>query len=317
MDAEHAAPVTLAIPCRTDEPGLGATLDGAWASWRREKPGADLDVVVCINGPGAEASPALAQLAAFAERTGLPLAIEDGVAPSAASPAGRSAAAVALCTQTAGKPRAWSVLRQRVPSPIVVFLDADVSIAPGSFGRLLEALERHPRAALASAKTTCAPRPTLFERIMAAPYGVDFPNLSAQLYAARRDALPPAMPEDLIEPERWLELVLGRERVVQVPDAQVTVRLPATVADFFRQRIRIEMGKVQLARDYPGLTARGARQPRARAAVRTLAAAHLLQLGAYLTLRTAAHAAAWWQYRRGRVAGIWRQARTTKEWDGA
>src|SRR6185436_17647003 len=105
------------------------------------------------------------------------------------------------------------------------------------------------------------PRAGLFEGIMAAPYAVDFPNLSAQLYAARLAALPAAMPEDLIEPERWLELVLGRERVARVPAAQVTVRLPGTLADFFRQRIRIEMGKVQLAREYPGLTARGAAQP--------------------------------------------------------
>jgi hypothetical protein len=26
------APITLAIPCRTDEPALGRTVDAAWAS---------------------------------------------------------------------------------------------------------------------------------------------------------------------------------------------------------------------------------------------------------------------------------------------
>src|SRR5439155_7185333 len=114
----------------------------------------------------------------------------------------------------------------------------------------------HPAAVLASAKTTCVARPGLFERIMAAPYGVDFPNLSAQLYAARVEALPAAMPEDLIEPERWLELVLGRERLVRVPGVLVAVRLPGTLADFWKQRVRIEMGKVQLAHAYPGLAAR-------------------------------------------------------------
>src|SRR5439155_1729508 len=179
---------------------------------------------------------------------------------------------------------------------------ADVSFAPDVFALLLGALAASPRAALASAKTTCAPRAGLFEGIMAAPYGVDFPNLSPQLYAARVAALPPAMPEDLIEPERWLELVLGCYRIVRVPAARVAVRLPGTLPDFFRQRIRIEMGKVQLARQYPELAARGAPQPRARAALASLGPGGLVRLAAYLVLRSAAHAVAWWRYRRGATA---------------
>jgi hypothetical protein len=123
------------------------------------------------------------------------------------------------------------------------------------------------------------------------------------------------MPEGLIEPERWLELVLGRERVVRVPAARVAVRLPGSLADFFRQRIRIEMGKVQIAREYPGLGARGAPQPRARAALASLGPAGLARLGAYLALRSVAHAIAWWRYRRGDTAAIWRQAASTKRWD--
>jgi hypothetical protein len=150
---------------------------------------------------------------------------------------------------------------------------------------------------------------------MAAPYGVDFPNLSPQLYAARLAALPAVMPEDLIEPERWLELTVGRERVVRVPAARVAIRPPGTLADFFRQRIRIEMGKVQLGREYPGLGARGAPQPGARAALASLGAAGGARLAAYLALRGVAHAVAWWRYRRGETAGVWRQAATTKRWD--
>jgi hypothetical protein len=94
----------------------------------------------------------------------------------------------------------------------------------------------------------------------------------------------------------------------------VAVRLPGTLGDFFRQRIRIEMGKVQIGREYPGLAARAAPQPRARAALRSLDAAGVARLAAYLTLRSAAHAVAWWRYRRGGTAGIWRQAATTKSW---
>jgi hypothetical protein len=117
-----------------------------------------------------------------------------------------------------------------------VFLDADVALGANAIGLLLAALEREPTAVLASPKTRCAPRPTLFERIMAVPYGVDFPNLSGQLYAAADGRSPAHMPEDLIEPERWLELEIGRERMVREPAATVTVRLPATLRDFYRQR---------------------------------------------------------------------------------
>src|SRR6185436_8798926 len=119
-----------------------------------------------------------------------------------------------------------------------------------------------PAAVLASPKTTCARRATVFEGIMAAPYGVDFPNLSGQLYAARAAGLPARMPEDLIEPERWLELAIGAARMVRDPKALVVVRLPGSLRDFYRQRIRIEMGKVQLERDYPDLATRGNAPPR-------------------------------------------------------
>ena len=182
-------------------------------------------------------------------------------------------------------PIAWNLLRQRARGATAVFIDADVTITPDAVGVLVERLDAHPTAALVSAKTTCAPRPTAFERVMAAPYGVDFPNLSAQLYGARLARLPPAMPVDLIEPERWLELIVGRDALVREPSARVQVRLPGDLADFFRQRIRIEMGKVQIARDYAGLLARSAPQPRSRAALRTLRPAELLCLGAYLGLR--------------------------------
>src|SRR3989442_14887228 len=111
--------------------------------------------------------------------------------------------------------------------------------------------------------------------------------------------------------------MLGSDRIVRVPEARVAVRLPGTLADFFRQRIRIEMGKVQLAREYPGLATRGAPQPRTRAALASLDAGGLARLGVYLALRSVAHAAAWWRYRRAGIVGVWQQAATTKRWDGA
>lgn len=308
-------PVTLAIPCRVDEPALGRTLAAGAEAWRRAPGSATgpLEVLVCLNG--GDASGPLREMRAFAERAGAPLAeidVDRGESMPALPAAPLTVAA--LGTRRAGKPIAWNILRRAARGPTAIFMDADVSFAPDAFGLLLEALAAHPAAALASGKTTCAPRPGLFEAIMAAPYGVDFPNLSPQLYAARLGALPPAIPDDLLEPEHWLELVLGRDRIVRVPAAQVAVRLPGTLADFFRQRIRIEMGKVQIARQYPALGGRAAPQPRARAALRSLDAAGLARLVAYLGLRSTAHAIAWWRYRRGETAGIWRQAATTKSW---
>src|SRR5207249_4219579 len=117
----------------------------------------------------------------------------DGIGPAPLPPADAPLTVAALLVGRAGKPLAWNVLRQHARAPVAIFFDADVWFAPDAFRLLLGALAAAPSAGLASGKTICAPRPRPFERIMAAPYGVDFPNLSAQLYAARLGALPPAM----------------------------------------------------------------------------------------------------------------------------
>jgi hypothetical protein len=310
--------VTLAVPCRTDEPSLGGTLDTALASWRHAPRAArcGLEVLVCLNG--AEAPGPRAALERLATAAGAPLATQDADAPRAgASPAAGAVAVSALLTPRVGKPIAWNVLRAAARGPLALFMDADVGVAPETFGLLLDTLEAHPAAAIATARTTCAPRPGLFESIMAAPYGIEFPNISPQLYAARLAALPATIPEDLLEPERWIELLVGRDRVVRAPGAEVAVRLPGTLADFFRQRIRIEMGKVQFTHEYPGIESRGRAQPGLRAVLASLGPGARARLAAYLALRSVAHALAWWRYRRGRTAGIWRQAATTKRWDRA
>jgi len=311
--------VTLAIPCRADEPALGRTLAAAAASWSRARESTThaLEVLVCVNGR--DGARPRADVRTFAATTGAD-AVEidvDAPHPPPLPPLAGSCAVAALVTRRAGKPLAWNLLRRYARGPLALFVDADVSFTPDAFGVLLAALDAAPDAVLASAKTTCAPRAGVFESIMAVPYGIDFPNLSAQLYAARVAGLPAVMPEDLIEPERWLELVVGRALLVRTPAARVAVRLPGTLGDFFRQRIRIEMGKVQLARDYPGLDARGIPQPRLRAALANLGPRELARLATYLALRTVAHGIAWWRWRRGRTADVWRQAATTKSWDAA
>ncbi len=304
---DDAGRVTFAVPCRTDEPALGQALTGFWEAWRSTPStrARGLECLVCVNGPGADAAPVLSALRAFAASAGT--TVDD---PAAEAPL----AVRVLRTERTGKAIAWTLLRAAVRTPLVVFLDADVRVSVDGPARLLEALAAHPAAVLATPRTTCTARASAFERIMAAPYGVAFPNLSGQLYAARTAGLPATMPEDLIEPERWLELEVGCERVVAAPGATVSVRPPANLGDFFRQRIRIEMGKVQLALEYPALLGRSAPQPRAGAAVRALPVSELVRLGVYLALREVAHGIAWWRYRRGRTAGVWVQAASTKEW---
>jgi hypothetical protein len=271
---------------------------------------------VCVNGTGGE-GPAAA-VRDLARDLGAPLhRVDLDAAGVATSPRDAAVVVVLLETRRAGKPIAWNALSAHARGELAVFVDADVSFAPDAVPRLLDALVAHPEAALASGKTTCAARPGLFEAVMAAPYAVDFPNLSPQLYAARVARLPATMPEDLIEPERWLELVLGAGAVVRVPEARVAVRLPGTLGDFWKQRVRIELGKVQLRAAHRALLRRSAPQPGASAALRALDGATLARLGVYLALRTAAHGVAWWRWRRGRTAGVWRQAASTKAWDVA
>src|SRR6185295_6139859 len=116
---------------------------------------------------------------------------------AAAPPAPGIVSVSALLEPRIGKPIAWNVLRASARAPLALFMDADVGFAPETVGLLLDTLEAHPAAAIATARTTCAPRPGLFESIMAAPYGVEFPNISPQLYAGRLAVLPATMPEDL------------------------------------------------------------------------------------------------------------------------
>jgi len=310
--------VTLAVPCRTDEPALGRTLGAAWTSWRaapRERQG-DIELLVCLNGdtPGRAA---LEQLHTFAHSLGaVPQQVDlDASADGRATPSGAAPHVVALRTRRQGKAPAWNALRQHARGAAMIFMDADVSFAPDAFGLLLTALDGHPDAVLASGKTVCDRRPTLFDGVMAAPYGVDFPNLSPQLYAARTELLPARMPDNLLDPEHWLELTVGAERIVRVPDARVVIRLPATLGDFFRQRVRIEMAKVQLAAEHPGLAGRGAVQPGLAHVLRALGPADLLRLAVYLGLRRAAHAVARRRYARGRTTDLWPQAGSTKRWD--
>src|SRR5262249_61370761 len=118
----------------------------------------------------------------------------------------------------------------------------------------------------------------------------------------------------VLDPEPGSGLAGGAERGGRARGAHGFTRLPPTPADFFRQRVRIEMGKVQCAAESPGLARRAAPQPGLRAALAALGPADVARLGAYLALRETAHFVAWRRYRAGRTADVWRQASTTTRW---
>jgi hypothetical protein len=310
--------VTVAIPCRADEPSLGLVVDQVMANCRRAAfwGRATLELLVCVNGAQRrpDARP-IETLRARCRAHGIPLDelwLCGGRSPVPAPPT-LPVSARLFVTGVGGKARAWNLLRTAAAGDPVFVCDADVTFSDDAFSRLYDGLRGDPDLVFYTPKTDCRHEGGLLERIVAAPYRLEFPNLSGQLYVMAARRAPRRMPEDLIEPERWLELETGAERVGRDSRARVYVRLTATLPDFFRQRVRIEMGKIQLQRDYPHLLARSRPQPRFRDAW-SRPASERVALAAYLGLRSVAHAWAWWRYRRADLESVWRQARTTKRW---
>lgn len=304
--------VAFAMPCRTDEPALAATLGHVAAAWRDNAvaPGC---LLVCVNGPGPLDAKVVTVLRTWSAQVEAAFELID-VDQQTVPPVAPTRSVRVLRTQRAGKANAWNLLRRALrATAVAVFLDADVDFAADVPARLVHGVLHDYTAILASARTQPIVRPSLLERLQAVPYQFPFANLSPQLYAARVARLPPAMPDDLLDPERWLELIVGWQRIVLVPQAIVLVGLAATGRDFFRQRIRLEHAKIQLALEYPGLAQRGRRPPTGRAVGAHYSAGALALLAGYMSLRTLAHGAAWWRHRQGRLEVAWRQATSTKE----
>src|SRR5688500_1545445 len=114
--------VVAAVACHRDEPSVARTV-GDLSDDLGRFDGARL--VVCVGGPGAPASPAAV---ALAEVPGVEIRF----------------------LEKPSKAEAWNLLRTE-PADVTVFSDADVRIAPGSVAALVDALEEHPDAVMASA----------------------------------------------------------------------------------------------------------------------------------------------------------------------
>jgi len=218
--------VTIAVLARADEPSLGATLRSLErAAGQLAARGHATQFAICVNG--GEGRLAAADARAFAESM-------------------RSVRTSVIREPRADKARAWNLVRSACTTPFVVFCDADVEVAPDALVRLVETLESRPDVALASARQV--PRldgATLVARAAALPYRFEFGVVGGRLYALRAGSVE-RMPEGLLLEDGWLSSRLGRDRLVTVAAAEVRFRPPATVADYFRERLRTEAGKVQI-----------------------------------------------------------------------
>lgn len=211
--------VVAAVPCHRDEPAVARTLADL-SDNLAQFDGARL--VVCINGPGAKTSPAAT---AVAEVPGVEARFID----------------------QASKPAAWNLLRSE-PADVTVFSDADVRVEPGSVAALVEALEEHPDAVLASASQRPEAAASRAARVATVPFKLKWGGVAGTLYAARTEWLP-QMPDDVILDDAWLwasASAMGEGAIVHVPEAVAIFRPASSWRDLWRQRLRAEAGKRQL-----------------------------------------------------------------------
>ena len=267
--------VSLAIPCRADEPGLGATLESLYAACRQPGLSAGLirELLVCINGvESAESSAPLVAVRAFCARHNVYLqelqVTAEAVAPVAdanMAPATLSVSddipprCVVLSTKRRGKPLAWNILWRQASGENVLFCDADVRIDHEAILFLSARLQSEPRLQLVAAREVpvLEGKGTIWGRMGALGYRFDFGNAGGRLFLIRKTAFSGAMPEDLLLEDAWLTVAVGRQRVAKEWQAKVYFLPPATGRDYFAERVRTEGGKLQIRRAHAHLLRHG------------------------------------------------------------
>jgi len=231
--AVAAQALTVAVLCRSDEPALARTLASLGVAAQRAATASGPRCVrfaICVNGPGE--GNALAAARDFAARD--------------------SAATVQLIVdERPDKARAWNLVRAACTTPLLAFCDADVDVAPDALALLVAALENAPDVALASARQVPVivradgTPAALVARAAAIPYRFDFQVVGGRLYVMRTGAVE-RMPEALLLEDGWLSAQLGNDALRTVHAAEVYFRPPSTLADYFRERLRTEAGKIQI-----------------------------------------------------------------------
>lgn len=211
--------VVIAVACHRDEPGVARTVASLADSAARLEH--EWRIVVCVNGTDSTRGPA-------AE------ALRVGAVP-----------ATIRFLDIGSKPAAWNVLRHE-PADVHVFADADVIVNAWALPALVDAVLANGVVAVAAKQEHLGDG--LVAHIARIPHRLAWGGLLGTLYAARSDALPEAMPTDVLLDDAWLFAQLSAAgRTEQVPLATATVQLPRRWRDLWRQRVRAEAGKQQLA----------------------------------------------------------------------
>ncbi len=211
--------VVIAVPCHRDEPNVARTVASLAESAARLEH--DWRIVVCVNGPDSAHSPA-------AE------ALRDSDAP-----------VTVRLLDVGSKPAAWNVLRHE-PADVHVFADADVAVNAWAIPALVDAVLANGAVAAAAKQEHLGDG--LVAHVARVPHRLAWGGLLGTLYAVRTEALPDEMPAGVLLDDAWLFAQLGNGgRIEQVPLATATVQLPTRWRDLWRQRVRAEAGKQQLA----------------------------------------------------------------------
>ena len=239
-------PFTVGIPASASEPDLAGTLHSVHRS--AAATGGDYEILVAVNG-SEDPAPALAGVRTFAAAASMTLRESE-------EPAGDIWPVVrVLRLRERSKVAAWNAIRVAARTPVIVFGDADVRLAPDAIGLLLARLETVPALAAATGREAAAlaAGDGLVARVAALPYRFDFGNVPGRLYALRTAALPEPMPAHVLHEDAYLSVRLGRDRFAKVDAAVVYLRPPTTWREYLDQRVRNELGKLQLAAEFPEL----------------------------------------------------------------
>jgi hypothetical protein len=313
MSEDHRSLVTplltVGVPASTSEDDLPATLASLYASAARAATA--VEVMVAVNGPD-EPAPATAGVEAFAAAAGLPL-----IGPAGTPPAHGSCVRL-LRLAPRSKVAAWNAIRAAARTPVVVFADADVRIGEDAIPRLLARLAAEPGLAIVAGRESALVLPSdgLAARVAALPHRFDFGNVPGRLYALRIAALPEAMPASVLHEDAYLTVRLGRQRFAKEHDAVVTLRPPTTWRDYLRQRVRNEVGKLQLTHEFPELhRTHGFGKYPWRRFLREIAPREYPLVALSMLARVYARLRALRQIRHG-FRGGWAVLPTTKRWPG-
>jgi hypothetical protein len=247
-----AQPLAFAIgvPAIATEPDLAGTLQSLRES--ADAAGGAYEMLVAVNG-SEDPAPAVAGARAFAAAAHLPIHEDLEEPPATTAEVGPVVRVLRLRERS--KVAAWNALRAATCAPIVVFADADVRVARPAIGCLLARLAASPALAAAAGREAAAlaERDGVVARMAALPYRFDFGNVPGRLYALRTAALPEPMPAHVLHEDAYLSVCLGRERFAKVDEAVVYLRPPTTWHEYLDQRVRNELGKLQLAAQFPEL----------------------------------------------------------------